>query len=48
MPALCTEARILEVERSVYEGMAALPELRQALIDSYERSKDHLNFRLVH
>ena len=43
-----TETRILEVEQLVYDGMATMPELRQALIDSYERKKEHLNFRLVH
>ena len=43
-----TDARILEVEQMVYTGMAQLPELRQALIDTYERNKAFLNFRLVY
>jgi hypothetical protein len=43
-----TEARILEVEQMVYAGMASRPELRRALITTYERTKDHLNFRLVY
>jgi hypothetical protein len=43
-----TEARILEVEQLVYAGMAQQPALRKALIDTYERKKTHLNFRLVY
>ncbi len=43
-----TEARILEVEQRIYNGMAQLPELRQALIETYERNKAFLNFRLVY
>lgn len=43
-----TEARILEVEQLVYTGMAELPALRQLLIDSYERKKAYLNFRLLY
>lgn len=43
-----TEARIREVEQLIYAGMAQQPALRQALIDTYECNKAHLNFRLVH
>jgi len=43
-----TEERIKEVEQLIYAGMADLPELRQALIASYERNKAHLNFRLLY
>lgn len=40
--------RIAELEQEVYRSIAALPEMRQALIDTYERKKEHLNFELVH
>ncbi|MBX2980784.1 MAG: hypothetical protein KF905_15975 [Flavobacteriales bacterium] len=40
--------RIAEIEQEVYERIAALPEMRQALIDAYERKKEHLNFELVY
>lgn len=43
-----TEARIQEVEALIYTGVANRPELRQALIDCYERNKEHLNFELVY
>lgn len=43
-----SEQRILEVEQLIYAGMAAQPELRQALIDTYHRNKEHLNFQLVY
>lgn len=43
-----SEQRILEVEQLIYAGMAAQPELRQVLIDTYVRHKDHLNFQLVY
>jgi hypothetical protein len=43
-----SEQRILEVEQLIYAGMAALPDLRQVLIDTYVRHKDHLNFQLVY
>lgn len=43
-----TEARIQEVEALIYSGMASRPELRKALIDTYERSKEHWNFELVY
>lgn len=43
-----SEARILEVEPLIYAGMASQPELRRALIDCYERNKEHLNFELVY
>lgn len=40
--------RIAELEEEVYRRIAALPEMRQALIDTYERKKEHLNFELVY
>ncbi|MBK9276278.1 MAG: hypothetical protein IPM49_17300 [Flavobacteriales bacterium] len=43
-----TEARIQEVEQLIYAGMAEQPALRTALIDTYERTREHLNFRLVY
>jgi hypothetical protein len=43
-----TEARIQEVEQLIYAGVAEQPALRTALIDTYERTREHLNFRLVY
>ena len=43
-----SEQRIMEVEQLIYTGMAAQPELRQALIATYDRHKEHLNFQLVY
>lgn len=43
-----SEARIREVEPLIYAGMAEQPALRQALIASYERNKEHLNFELIY
>lgn len=40
--------RIEEIKQEVYLRIAALPEMRQALIDNYERKKEHLNFELVY
>jgi len=40
--------RIAEIEQWVYRRIAVLPEMRQALIDTYERKKEHLNFELVY
>lgn len=40
--------RIAEIEQEVYRRVAALPEMRQVLIDTYERKKEHLNFELVY
>lgn len=40
--------RIAELEQEVYRSIAALPEMRQALIDAFEMKKDHLNFELVY
>lgn len=40
--------RIAEMEQEVYRRIATLPEMRQALIDTYERKKEHLNFVLVY
>lgn len=45
---LPSDQRIMEVEQLIYDGMAAQPELRQVLIDTYERHKEHLNFKLVY
>ena len=42
-----TDARIQEVEVLMYEGMAEQPALRTALIGTYQRLQEHLNFRLV-
>ncbi|HRO98535.1 MAG TPA: hypothetical protein PLN54_03800 [Flavobacteriales bacterium] len=40
--------RIAEIEQEIYQRIAALPEMRQALIDTYERKKEHLNFVLLY
>jgi hypothetical protein len=40
--------RIAEIEQEVYQRIAVLPEMRQALIETYERKKEHLNFELVY
>ncbi len=40
--------RIAEIEQEVYQRIAALPEMRQALIETYKRKKEHLNFELVY
>ncbi len=41
-----TEARILEVQRIIYDGMERLPALREALIKAYAAHAEHLNFVL--
>jgi hypothetical protein len=43
-----SDERLGEIEQEIYRRIAALPEMRQALIDTYERKKEHLNFMLVY
>ncbi|MBL7983316.1 MAG: hypothetical protein JNL52_16065 [Flavobacteriales bacterium] len=43
-----SNSRLAEIEQEVYKRIAELPELRQVLIDTYERHKEHLNFKLVY
>ncbi len=43
-----TKERLAEIEQELYQRIAALPEVRQALIDTYTRKAGHLNFELVY
>lgn len=43
-----SDARLEEIEQEVYTRVAALPMLRQVLIDTYERKAKYLNFELLY
>jgi len=42
-----SDARLMELEKTVYDLMANDPELRKALLDEYERKAQFLNFELI-
>lgn len=42
-----TKQRVAEIEQELYKRIAALPEVRQALIATYERKAPYLNFELL-
>lgn len=42
-----SDERLAEIEQEVYLRIAALPELRQALIETYDRKAKYLPFELV-
>lgn len=42
-----SDARIEEIEQEIYKRVAALPMMRQVLIDAYTRKAQHLNFELI-
>lgn len=43
-----SEERLAHIEQEVYERIAALPLMRQVLIDTYVRKAKHLNFELIY
>ena len=42
-----TDARLQQLEQFVYDTIARDPELRQALLDEYDRKAQYLNFELI-
>jgi hypothetical protein len=43
-----SDERLAEIEQDVYKRIAALPMMRQVLIDTYARKSKHLNFELLY
>lgn len=43
-----SDERLAEIEQAIYERIAALPDLRQALIASFRAHEAHLNFALAY
>ncbi len=42
-----SDERLSELEHAVYETLARSPELRKAVLDTYDRKAEYLNFKLL-